>query len=446
MSTTKELIMHLHQIRFDDLKIEEIQSAKVALMHYFYCMSLGKDSEAYNKAKHLNELIADEMRTFPVFFQEEQASFFDSIFYNSLIAQTILHEDIHPPSNSHPGIVVIPASIITAYNKQSSGKNLIEAIISGYEAMSKVGLLTQSEQFNNRGFRPTAILGILGSVTAVSKLLNLNSNQLENAFSLAANMASGLNEWATEGTEDLYVQNGLAAKNGSFAAFLASKNVTSSQNILEAPKGYINAFGLNKDTTLLESNTLQINSVKYKLAPTCALIQSAATLAREVYKDDLPISDIKEIIIYTHHLGKNYPGCDYKGPFKSVLQARMSNQFLFASTLITGEINNRTFLNFDDPNINELSQKISVQIDDHINRQFPEKQAMKVEITFTNDSKKVYSVNDSVYLSEEQVINNFKSHFSNVLGKENAEKFYEKINRLEHESNLDEFINFLKGL
>ncbi|CAM5186004.1 hypothetical protein UACE39S_04414 [Ureibacillus acetophenoni] len=78
--------------------------------------------------------------------------------------------------------------------------------------MGRLGYLLNHKIINERGFRPTSILGAFGSAVASAHLMKLTKNEIRNAISLAANMASGLNTWPTEGSDELFVQNGRAHK------------------------------------------------------------------------------------------------------------------------------------------------------------------------------------------------------------------------------------------
>ncbi|NNE36901.1 MAG: MmgE/PrpD family protein, partial [Gammaproteobacteria bacterium] len=60
-------------------------------------------------------------------------------FLVGALVHTLEMDDLHKQSVTHPGCVVIPAAIAMAASEGRSGKDLLEAIIIGYEAMCRVG-------------------------------------------------------------------------------------------------------------------------------------------------------------------------------------------------------------------------------------------------------------------------------------------------------------------
>jgi 2-methylcitrate dehydratase PrpD len=75
----------------------------------------------------------------------------------------------------------------------ASGKELIEAIVAGYEVFIRVGTAINPSHFR-RGFHTTGTCGALAAAAAAGKLLNLNIDELSNAIGIAATQASGLME------------------------------------------------------------------------------------------------------------------------------------------------------------------------------------------------------------------------------------------------------------
>jgi len=48
-------------------------------------------------------------------------------------------DDVYIPAIHHPGAVVVPAALATAEREGSSGKELIAAVVAGYEVMNRIG-------------------------------------------------------------------------------------------------------------------------------------------------------------------------------------------------------------------------------------------------------------------------------------------------------------------
>lgn len=438
---TNDLVERIYNIKYQNLEKNVVRNVKEGLIHYFYCMFLGADSATFRKSFKIEKINNSIDSIYPIFFSENKSSFFDSIFYNALIAQEILHEDIHKTSNSHPGIIIFPSALITARHLKSSGKEFIEAVVTGYETMCQIGMDIDRDKLNEKGFRPTSIFGVFGSSATVSKLLNLNKIQIENGLSLAANTASGLNSWAKDGTEELFIQNGLASKNGSISAFLAKEDIESAKDILEGEKGFFNAFAALNINNTSTTNDYLISNIQYKLVPACALIQSAGLLG--VKMKDFNFDEIENITIETHMLGKHYPGCDFKGPFKSIIQARMSNQYLLAASMKYNSFSNIIYKDFNNNNIYKMSKKIDIKVNNEFDKVFPERQPMKVIVTFTNGDKKTLQINDSQYVSQDRLDENFLNVLTHDKNKNVALEIVSTIDKLEDLENLDELFDLI---
>jgi 2-methylcitrate dehydratase PrpD len=86
--------------------------------------------------------------------------------------------------------VITPAALAIAERDGNSGKEVIEAVVAGYEV---VGAFDRevSAYTTPRGFRASPVFGIFGSASAASKLLKLSEEETIHAMGFAAAFASG---------------------------------------------------------------------------------------------------------------------------------------------------------------------------------------------------------------------------------------------------------------
>jgi len=87
-----------------------------------------------------------------------------------------------------------------------------------------------------RGWHITSTTGVFGAAAAVGKLIGLTEQQMQFSFGIAGTQASGLR--AMFGSMGKSFHPGRAAENGLIAAVLAREGFTSSDAILEAPRGF----------------------------------------------------------------------------------------------------------------------------------------------------------------------------------------------------------------
>ncbi len=141
---------------------------------------------------------------------------------------------------AHPTTGSLPGALAMAEKLHIPGRNLITAYCLALETYGKLGLLTRESWVGQRGWEWTGVLGAMGSVTAVSRILNLDADRTETALGIGATMASGLIR--NFGTMAGHLHGGDAARNGVEAASLAHKGYTGRHGIVEIPRGFYNAF------------------------------------------------------------------------------------------------------------------------------------------------------------------------------------------------------------
>lgn len=133
----------------------------------------------------------------------------EAAFVSAIQANGLIRGDMHTASASHIGVVVLPTALAVAEARHASGRELITAVVAGYQAMGRVGRVVIDSD-NARVFRPTGLLGPIGGALTAACLLALDEEAAVNALGLAGNLAAGLNEWAHSGGTDLFFQSGFA--------------------------------------------------------------------------------------------------------------------------------------------------------------------------------------------------------------------------------------------
>lgn len=114
----------------------------------------------------------------------------------------------------------------------------------GIEAECKIGLAVWPEHYSV-GWHITSTTGSIGAAVAVSKLLDLSVEQTAHALGIAATQVVGLREMFGSHTKSFHP--GRAAQNGLMAAVLAQGGYTSSEQALEAERGWANVVGATKE-------------------------------------------------------------------------------------------------------------------------------------------------------------------------------------------------------
>ena len=247
---------------------------------------------------------------------------------------------------THPGPCVIPAALATAELGGASGMDLLTAMAAGYEVESRIaGDFIASTQA--RGFRSSPIYGTLGAAVATGKLLGLTEDQMVTAIALACTFTAGTNEGPRSGGREMMFHEPQSTRSGIMAALLAREDVRGSEEALEGPAGFYNAFtGNNRgELSYVFTGPQQVDfgpvtaglgqrwellHTVLKMYPTagynCPIIDLMTDI-RQAHQ--LPIDDIASITIDMNWLETLYPSPAFPNPSRG--QAVVGSTHYFAA-------------------------------------------------------------------------------------------------------------------
>jgi len=181
----------------------------------------------------------------PVPGRARRADVIDAAFLGGTAAHGIELDDGFRQGSVHPGCVVVPTVLALGYDRHVEGRALMEAIVAGYEAVIAIGRACHPD-LRQRGFHPTAAVGVFGSAAAAGKLRGLSADALANALGLAASSAAGLFAFVNGGGDIKRLHAGHAAREGLQAALLAEQGVEGPPDVIEARDGFMQAFAFGR--------------------------------------------------------------------------------------------------------------------------------------------------------------------------------------------------------
>jgi len=164
---------------------------------------------------------------------------------NGTTGHAVEMDDDHRTSVLHPAVAVVPAALAAAELKQAGGAEIIEGVVAGYEAMTRIGDAFLGTQYYE-GFHPTGTCGVFGAAAAAGRILGLSTDQLIAAFGIAGTQAAGLEEWKADGSWIKRLHPGKAAESGVLAVLLAKSGYTGPATILEGENGFLKAFSFER--------------------------------------------------------------------------------------------------------------------------------------------------------------------------------------------------------
>lgn len=341
----------------------------------------------------------------------------DAAFANAVAGHSLVRDDMHVGSVSHLGVVVIPPVLALAARETVSGRQLLEAIICGYEAGARLGALLMDVETAKK-LRPTGLIGAVAAAAAASRLCGLDATATANALGFASNYLTGLNAWAARGDDDMYFHPGIAARNGLTAMELARQGATSAPGSLDGAAGLFAALGksLPESPALPFSGDPEILQVFFKQVPACNYAQTAAQAALGIrLVHGVEPTAIESVHIQVPRAATLYPGCDHPGPFSSILQARMSIHYNVAAVLLHGNFDDANYHDFDSAAIQALTARITLEEEASLTAAYPGRQGARVRVEVAGTSCEE-ALADVLSASTEEVGTRLQDIAETVLG------------------------------
>lgn len=360
-------------------------------------------------------------------------TFADAAFANAVMGHGLVREDMHSGSISHLGIVVLPTLLALSQYRPVSGTQFIAAAAAGYEVGGRIGRALMDASIA-RIHRPTGMTGPVAAAAAGARLLHLSEDATTSAIALGANAAAGFNQWAHTGGSEMFFHAGFAARNALTAVRLAESGAFASPEALDGEAGLFAALGkrANAAQVTLFASTPEILSVYHKPVPACNFAQTPVQAALAIARDKRwPAENIAAIEINVPRAGALYPGCDYRGPFDHVLQAKMSIQYNVAAALIEGAVTERNFSLLNDALLQRLIARTTLSVDDALTHAYPAQQGAQVEVHMNNGESHRVRLGDVVNAGADEVRARFRASAEFVIGQRQARELEAFIDTLD---------------
>jgi 2-methylcitrate dehydratase PrpD len=299
----------------------------------------------------------------------------DAALVNGVAAHAFELDDYHN-AKLHCGAAVIPAALAVAERLNSSGRDLLTAIVAGYEVMIRSSLALNPSAARLRGWHLTGVTGPFGAAAACAVLLKLNAEETAWALGLAGTQGAGLWAFNADGSMSKRLHAGKAAHSGVLAAELAQLGFSGPTSIYEFEDGgVLKAYSDASDPAPLTQELgkvfhLDTNSIKpYSCCgSTHSYIDAALSLRKTLGGRWDPACKVRA---GTCKVVDVQCGFDYQPG--STLNAQMSLRYAIAIALIDGAALPAQFTaeKMCDPAITALAQAIELVPDAELDRLYP---------------------------------------------------------------------------
>lgn len=304
-------------------------------------------------------------------------------------------DDYHPGAKLHPGSVVVPAAMAAAAQspRPVHGRELVTALVAGYDVMIRVSLAASSHAVRRRGWHLTGLAGPLGSAAAAARVCGLDAATTLRALGIAASHSGGLFAFSREGAMTKRLHAGNAARAGLTATALAEAGFTAPSDVLEAADGgLLRAASDEADQARGGAGLGEVfllDEVAVKPYPCCGSLHSSVDAAIELATaHDLHPDDVAEVVAFNSRLVDLQCGFPYTGQ-GGELEAQMSLQYCVAVALADRQCGTAQFSSQrrEDPAVRDLASRVRFEVDPEIDRIYPASFPARVRITRSDGSR-----------------------------------------------------------
>jgi 2-methylcitrate dehydratase PrpD len=291
---------------------------------------------------------------------------------NCSAASALDLDDGHRMAMGHPGAAVIPAALAIAETTGASGRELLAAIVAGYEVAVRASV-ARVPWYRDRMYS-SGIWGVFGATVAAGKLLGFDEAKLQSAIGNAASHGSfppgGLQANYSMVKEVI----GWAGMTGCAAALLAQQGFVGPEDVMD----YSGRWDTSKLVDGLgDPERYAILGTYFKPYAVCRWAHSSVDAVLDLAaRHGVRPAEIEKIQVETFYEVTrlvNYAP-------RNAIAAQFSIPFALAIALLYHRIEPEDVSeeNLQEPAILDLAQRVEVVVDPEINSQFPAKTIARV--------------------------------------------------------------------
>lgn len=345
---TRRLAEHAATLRYEDIPASVIERAKLFVADF-----VGIAVRAAYDAESTPPMIAAATALGDMGTSGAGATIFSTrgrfsppvaALVNGAIGHSMDFDPMNTPASLAPSPPAIPAAFAAAEMNGASGRDVVTAIVAGYDVTCKISQALGPAAMYERGFHPTAVAGCFGATAAAGRVLGLTVEEMMHAFGIALSEAAGSMQYLRNGAWTKRFQAGNAGRNGLVAATFAKHGFTGAIDPIEGRFGLFHAYVPDAKPELAVAGLRKVWEVAttgIKPYPACRLSHAPADLAAAFFaKHGDRSDDIAEISIGLSNTGMVLTGApqDDKRAPKSVVDGQFSSHFTVAVMLRQGKL------------------------------------------------------------------------------------------------------------
>ncbi|MDI6763827.1 MAG: MmgE/PrpD family protein [Thermodesulfobacteriota bacterium] len=432
---------------FKDFNATVVEQAKKVLYDTIGAIAAG--AQQNEPTEMANRLMAyGGHSTSTVVGQKKKMDPLNAVLINGTAGTWLELDEGNQFARGHAGVHVVPAALAIGEERGASGKELLTAIILGYEIACRIGIASKIRMT----MHPHGTWGTIGAAVTVGKLMGIDVGQMKALINISSSMtlATSRKTMLEGGTvRNLYA--GVSGYMGILAYHLLMSGFTGEADGIRSVYGGVvsDSFdpammveGIGSRYEITRNYFKKYACCRYNHSSLDALYKIMGKQKERKIRPEL----VEHITIETYslaaQLGDQNPG--------NMLAAKFSIPFAIATTIIHGNSGVECFLpdQVSQPKIRELAARVKVVEKPEFTQLMPSQRPSTVTIRFRNGE----AFTETVFItrgdiedpySTEEIEEKFLDITSPIYGMEKAKAIVEKTKRIEAFNNIQDYTDGL---
>jgi len=373
------------ELRFDDIPAPVVRRAEDLMLDWLasalagakarQVLAVDRFARAMGPGDGLSQVLVSRRNSSPLF----------AAMVNAAASHVVEQDDVHNGSVFHPATVVFPPALAAAQAESRSGRELLVAVVAGYEVGIRVGEFLGRSHY--RVFHTTGTAGALAAAAATGRVLGLTAVQMGHAFGSAGTQSAGLWEFLRDGADSKQLHTAHASAAGLASAYLAREGFTGAQRILDGAQGMAAGMSQDADPARLTDrlgSRWALAETSFKYHASCRHTHPAADALQQVMRrHGLAADSIARVVTHVHQ-----GALDVLGPVvepRTVHQSKFSMGTVLALIALRHSASLDEFESaLDDAAVAAFRDKVTMALDAEVDAAYPARWIGKVTVHTTD--------------------------------------------------------------
>jgi len=402
------IVSYVCRTSFDDLPQNVVLRAKEVLVDSLSVIAAGAQEDVVKafkerivdpKARQVASLIGLGMRTEPS----------KAALINGTAGTFLELDEGNQFGRGHPGIHVIPAALAIAEDGRLSGRDLVTALVLGYEIGTRIGIACKIRM----SMHPHGTWGTVGAAVAVAKLMGYGEAAMKEMINVSSSLGLATSRRTMlEGGTVRNVYSGVSNTMGILAHELVQSGFTGEADGLKTVYGSVVSDTFSPEVMTEDlGKRFEIARNYFKMHACCRYNHGTLDALEQILAQrPLKADEIEAVDVETYSLAAQL--CD-QNP-QNMLAAKFSIPFAVATLMVHGRTDVSCFNSEVVRNdaVQTLAKRVEVKEDPKLTAMMPARRPSKVKVTLKSGEK----------LEAEVTMN--KGDFEDPYGPADLEKKY----------------------